>query len=934
MENAPEVITGESMKKPNKKTGHANREDHRARAGRRKERIPAADPREILGHADIGIVHLDRDFRIAYVNPRAADMLRQERDRLQGRILLEMIPEQARPALSHDLEQCLVQGTPCGFEIFSSHPKSRWLYCSCTSSEQGLTLVIQDITHRRQVEASLRESQSRYHSLFENNHAVMLLIRPGTGQIVDANPAAVEFYGYTREQLTSMNATEINVLPKEEVFREMNRARSQQQRLFAFRHRLASGEVRDVEVYSGPIEVSGEDLLYSIIHDVTARKKAEDELRMSEERYRTLYEGMAQGVVEYDENGRLVSSNPAARRITGLDLESLKGMTIEEILNTASRTIYREDGTPIRGEELRSIGLSQTGEAAPRFVVRIERQKGGETRWILIESLPRIRSGQKKPIGFFTIFSDITQIKQFQEAQERTNERLELKVTERTEALSQTVDTLQRQREILQTVVDNIPVMLILYDSSGRMILVNKETEKVLGWSREDILGRDFVAVVYPDSGRRRQVREYMQEAGPSWRDIEMETRSGGTVHVSWFNARLSDGSLIGIGMDLSERRKMEQNLRMLAEAVENAGEGIAVLNPEGKVEYVNPAYEDISGYRHDELTGRRLADLDAYLDRKDIEEVIGYVAVHGRKWSGRQRRTKITTGEAIDISLTVTPVYDQEGRIANFIEVVRDITSEVRMQDQLAQNQKFEAIGTLAGGVAHDLKNILAPIMINTEQALMDIEEGHPARRMLEEIMQAAKIGTNLVIQILTFSRQEPREKRPMPVEPVISEAVTFLRSALPSTIDIHQQLEAKDAVVNADPVRIKQVMINLGTNAGHAMREKGGQLKVRLTKEHLNEEEASKLCPDLRAGSYVCITVSDTGEGMDEQTVRRVFEPFFTTKKPGEGTGMGLAVVHGIVKDLQGTITVRSRPGKGSIFSVLIPSMEKDREREAPGP
>ena len=333
-------------------------------------------------------------------------------------------------------------------------------------------------------------------------------------------------------------------------------------------------------------------------------------------------------------------------------------------------------------------------------------------------------------------------------------------MTERTEALSQTVDTLQRQREILQTVVDNIPVMLILYDSSGRMILVNKETEKVLGWSREEMLDRDLMAFVYPDSGRRRQIWEYMQEAGPSWRDIEMETRSGGAVHVSWFNARLSDGSLIGIGMDLSERRKMEQNLRMLAEAVENAGEGIAVLDPEGKVEYVNPAYEDISGYRHEELTGRRLADLDAYLDRKDIEEVIRYVSVHGRKWSGRHRRTKITTGEAIDISLTVTPVYDQEGRIANFIEVVRDITSEVRMQDQLAQNQKFEAIGTLAGGVAHDLKNILAPIMINTEQALMDIEEGHPARRMLEEIMQAAKIGTDLVIQILTFSRQEPGKR------------------------------------------------------------------------------------------------------------------------------------------------------------------------------
>jgi len=933
LDRALEFMAKEPMKKSNRKAGPITGGDSRSRTGRGKDRDPVPDLREILEHADIGIVHLDRDFRIAFVNSRAMDMLGQKQENLQGHSLLEVFPKQVYPALFHGLEQCVGLSAQSGFEIFFPRPMPRWLHCSCTSSEQGFTLVIQDITAHRQVEASLRESQSRYHSLFENNHAVILLIRPGTGHIVDANPAAAAFYGYTREQLTSMNITEINTLTREEVFREMNRARSQRQRMFAFRHRLASGEVRDVEVYSGPIDVSGEELLYSIIHDVTARKKTEDELRISEERYRTLYESMAQGVVEYDEKGRLVSSNPAARQIMSLDFERLKGLTIEEMLNMFSRTAYREDGTPIRGEELPSMRLARTGEAAPRSIIRIERQKGGESRWISIESLPRIRPGQEKPKGFFTIFSDITHVKQIQEALEKANERLELKVRERTEVLAQTVDKLQRQREILQAVIDNIPVMLALYDPSGRMIFVNRETEKVLGWSREEIQGMDLMAVVYPDSGYRRQVWEYMREAGPSWRDIEMETRSGSTMHASWFNARLSDGSLIGIGMDLSERRKMERNLRMLAEAVENAGEGIAVLDPEGRVEYVNPAYEDMSGHRRDELTGRKLAEFETYLDQKDIDEVIEYVVEHGRKWSGRQKRMRMTTGEAVDISLTVTPVYDQEGRITNFIEVVRDITGEVRMQDQLSQNQKLEAIGTLASGVAHDLKNILAPIVINTEQALLDIEEDHPVHRLLEEIMQAARIGADLVRQILTFSRQESREKRPVAIEPVIGEAVAFLRSALPSTIDIRQQLKAKDAVVLADPIRIKQVMINLGTNAGHAMREKGGQFEVRLTEEDLSEEEASGLSPDLSAGSYVCIMVSDTGEGMDEQTVGRIFEPFFTTKKPGEGTGMGLAVVHGIVKDLQGAVTVRSRPGKGSIFSVLLPSVGMGREREAPG-
>ncbi len=921
------------MKKRERKTDPGTGGDHRVRAGSAKKRNPAPDPREILERADIGIVHLGRDFRIAFVNPRAADMLRQERENLQGRSLLEVIPEQVCPALLQDLEKCLGQSVPSGFEIVSPDPVPRWLHCSCTSSEQGLTLVIQDVTARRQAEASLRESQGRYHSLFENNHAVMLLIRPGNGRIVDANPAAVAFYGYTREQLTSMSITEINTLAGEEVLREMKRARSRRQKMFTFRHRLASGEVRDVEVYSGPIGVSGEALLYSIVHDVTARKKAEDELRKSEERYRELHESMAQGVVEYDEQGRIVSSNPAARRITGIDFESLKGMTIEKILSMFSRTAYREDGTPIRGEELPSMRLARTGEAVPRSVFRIERQQGGESQWISIESMPRIRPGKDKPEGFFTIFSDITQVKRIQEALEKAKEGLELKVRERTEALAQTVDKLQKHRELLQTVIDNIPVMLTLYDPSGRMILVNREMEKILDWPREEMQGMNLMAVVYPDSGYRREVWKYMLEAGPSWRDFEMKTRSGGTVHASWFNVRLSDGSLIGIGIDLSERRKMERNLRMLVEAIEHAGEGIAVLDTEWRVEYVNPAYEDISGYRRDELTGRKITGLEEYLDRQDIDEVIGYVTGRGRKWSGRQKRVRKGTKEAIDISLTVTPVYDQEGRVANFIEVVRDITGEVRMQDQLSQSQKLEAIGTLAGGIAHDLKNILAPITINTENALMDLEKDHPARGLLEEIMHAARMGTDLVKQIVTFSRQETQEKRPVIIEPVIDEAVAFLRSALPSTIDIDRRLAAGDAVVMADPTRIKQVMINLGTNAGHAMREKGGLLVVRLTEEDLNGEEASELSPDLRAGSYVHIMVSDTGEGMDEQTLQRIFEPFFTTKKHGEGTGMGLAVVHGIVKDHQGAVTVWSRPGKGSTFSVLLPTVQTGGKPGAPG-
>ena len=199
---------------------------------------------------------------------------------------------------------------------------------------------------------------------------------------------------------------------------------------------------------------------------------------------------------------------------------------------------------------------------------------------------------------------------------------------------------------------------------------------------------------------------------------------------------------------------------------------------------------------------------------------------------------------------------------------------------------------------------------------------------------MQAAKMGTDLAKQIVTFSRKEPQEKRPVAIEPVVREAVDFLKSALPSTIDIRQKFTSGGACVLADPTRIKQVMVNLGTNAGYAMKEKGGELDVRLIREDLGEEEAQKVSVDLSAGPYVRIIVRDTGAGMDEQTRQRIFEPFFTTKEHGEGTGMGLAVVHGIVREYGGAVTVWSKPGKGSTFSVWLPVLQEDRKKQGREP
>ena len=280
--------------------------------------------------------------------------------------------------------------------------------------------------------------------------------------------------------------------------------------------------------------------------------------------------------------------------------------------------------------------------------------------------------------------------------------------------------------------------------------------------------------------------------------------------------------------------------------------------------------------------------------------------------------------GMIYDVESTASPVRDSSGDIINYVSIHRDITREVKLEAELHQARKMEAIGLLAGGIAHDFNNILAAIMGFTELSLFKIPEDNPVRGNLEQVLKAASRASEVVKQILTFTRQGVQERKPVRIAPIVLEALKLLRSSLPSTIEIRQEIEVMpgEDVVLADPGQIHQVLMNLGTNAGHAMRTKGGTLSVKLSV--ITDASQLSVHPDLKAGPHVCITVSDTGHGMDSAVLERIFDPYFTTKGPGEGTGLGLSVVQGIVKNHNGAITVSSEPGQGTTFSVFLPVLE----------
>lgn len=367
-----------------------------------------------------------------------------------------------------------------------------------------------------------------------------------------------------------------------------------------------------------------------------------------------------------------------------------------------------------------------------------------------------------------------------------------------------------------------------------------------------------------------------------------------------------------------AQLRDTQELLKKVATAVEQAAESVMITDKNGYVEYINPAVTGISGYSGSEIVGREYTVL-----RSDSHDPAFYDAMwrtikEGTVWKGRLQRRK-KDGSVYDAEETISPVKDPSGVIVNYVFLGRDITERLMLEEQLRQAQKMEAIGTLAGGIAHDFNNVLAGIIGFTEMVMEDVPPDSPEYRRLKLALKGANRGRDLVKQILAFSRQTGHDRKSLALSHIIEEALKLLRPALPSTIEIVWKSLTNHDEILADPVHMHQILMNLCTNAAHAMRQEGGVLDISLSRIVIAEGNPAPV-PEMVPGEYLGLEVRDTGSGMTPQTLKRIFDPFFSTKK-GEGTGLGLSVVHGIVKSYDGYITVESEPGKGSAFRVYLP-------------
>lgn len=398
----------------------------------------------------------------------------------------------------------------------------------------------------------------------------------------------------------------------------------------------------------------------------------------------------------------------------------------------------------------------------------------------------------------------------------------------------------------------------------------------------------------------------------------------------SAFEKRLIDSAVQMVTIAI-ERHKDEENLHKLLAAVEQNPTALMITSPNGVVEYINKRYTELTRYPPEEVVGK-VADLLRVSGRAGEEAHSRFALVNkGMRWE-EDLESISRDGKVYQEHVVISGIKGSDGNNTHLLIMRQDISERhiaeeerKQLESRLLQAQKMETIGTLAGGIAHDFNNMLTPILGYTEMAMSEATEEDAIKGHLEHVMRASGRAKELVQQMLTFSRRGQSEKEPIKINLVVNEAIKLLRASLPTTIRIKQNIDEDCGLVKANPTQLIQVMMNLCANAKHAMRQRGGSISINLAKKD-SREVVNPEHRTLEPGAYAMLTIGDTGHGISPANLVRVFEPFFTTKEAGEGTGLGLSVVHGIITSHGGDIFVESQEDVGTTFTIYLPLTQEE--------
>ena len=489
--------------------------------------------------------------------------------------------------------------------------------------------------------------------------------------------------------------------------------------------------------------------------------------------------------------------------------------------------------------------------------------------------------------------------------------------------------------EEMREFLDALPDLVVRLDLELRPVFMNRAAREMTSWCAA------WYAAHPEEAAGQAKLQATLRRALETGEQVDVEDSLPGSEGKRWFlitavPVRGPDGApqgVLGLSRDITDRKAAEQATReseaRFRATFEQAAVGIAHVSTDGRFVRFNQKLCDIVGYTRDELAALTFQDIT---HEQDLEADLAYVQrmLEGSiQTYSMEKRYLHKGGGVVWINLTVSLIKKPDGTPDWFVSVIEDISTRKnaeeqrhRLEEQLHSSQKLEAVGRLAGGVAHDFNNLLSVVLANAEFALDAVRRGDPLFRDLTEIRAAAERAASLTRQLLAFSRRQILEPEVLTLNHVVSGIEGMLKRLIGEDVEVSLELERELGNVIADPGQIEQVIMNLAVNARDAM-PKGGTLKILTANREIDERSAARHEP-VRPGSYVMLAVTDSGAGMDAATRERIFEPFFTTKEKGKGTGLGLSMVHGIVNQSGGTISVHSEPGRGSSFHVYLPRVD----------
>jgi len=808
-----------------------------------------------------------------------------------------------------------------------------------------LQAVVRDITQRKRMEKALLKEIEFNSTLVQSSPAFFVAIN-ADGAIRHMNDAMLRALGYTLEELK--NRDYMALIPESDremlsgVFSTLT-TRGQptfnQNRVLAKdgKEILVEWHGRAVKKPDGSL-----DYFFGVGTDITERKRAEEALRESEERFRTVADSTAAALMLYQDD-RWIFVNRAAEALTGYSAEELLQMNFWDIIHPDYKAFAKERGRK----------RQQGEETVNRYELKIIAKDGAE-KWVGLTGASAMIGG--RPAGVISL-ADIT-------GRKAAEERL--------------VKSEARFRSYFE-----LPLVGIAITSPDKgWVEINDRLCEMFGYSRQELVHMTWSELTHPDdlTGDVEQFNSVLAGHIDSYSMYKRFIRKDGEIiwtSLSVRCVRKPTGEvdyMVALLKDITVRKKTEEALKESEEKFrllfERSVDPILLIHGDTFIDCNEAAVRLIRCSSREDLIRLHPADVsperqpDGRLSSEKAREVMNQALRDGTNSFEWVHRTAGGEDFWVDVSLTVIPIQGKQ----ILYTVWRDITKrkkaeqalskaheelELRVQErtvqltkaygslqlemekreqaeeQLRQIHKMEAIGTLAGGIAHDFNNILAAVIGFAEMIEEDLPLQSKNVLRIQRVLKAAYRGRDLVKQILAFSRKADLMRGPLSLSPLLEETVHLLRASLPTTIDIELSLETMSDTILASPTELQQIIMNLATNASFAMRESGGMLSISVSNVDL-EPGFPVLEEDIDPGEYIRLTVTDTGHGIEPHVMKRIFEPFFTTKGVGEGTGMGLAVVYGIVKSLNGSILAESKPGMGSTFRVFLPVARTDERSE----